>query len=94
VHPHQGNFAAKLGISQGRQSLYERGERDLKADYLHEVAKLGIDIGYVVTGERSADSLDNETSAIVSTVRRLADDQRRSLLTFLATIAPNTSDTD
>lgn len=92
VHPHQGNFAAKLGISQGRQSLYERGERELKADYLCEVAKLGIDIAYVVTGQRSSDSLDEQTSAIVSSVRRLADDQRHSLLNFLATIAPDPAD--
>lgn len=94
MHPHQGNFAEKLGISQGRQSLYERGERELKADYLCEIAKLGVDIGYVVTGQRTSESLDAETSAIVSSVRRLADDQRRSLLDFLATIVPKPANVD
>ncbi|MGN7160154.1 helix-turn-helix domain-containing protein [Sphingomonas sp. SAFR-052] len=88
----QTDFAAIGGVGLGSQSRYEKGETEPGANYLMLLGASGIDVGYLLTGRITADSFDAETSAILSVVMRLSDDQRRSLLTFLTTIAPNTSD--
>lgn len=90
----QTDFAALGGVGLGSQSRYEKGETEPGVNYLTMLGANEIDVGYLITGRHSADSLDEETSALVNSVRRLADDQRRSLLSFLATIVPNSADTD
>ncbi|MEH3098851.1 helix-turn-helix domain-containing protein [Sphingomonas adhaesiva] len=93
LSPHQGEFAGKIGISQARQSLYERGERELKADYLELVAAQGLDIQYVITGRRAESSLDATTSALVTATMALSDSQRSALLAFLDTLQPAAAST-
>lgn len=78
----------------GSQSRYEKGETEPGVNYLTLLGANEIDVGYLITGRHTADSLDEETSAIVTSVRRLAEDQRQALLNFLATIAPNAADAD
>ncbi|WP_156357847.1 helix-turn-helix domain-containing protein [Sphingomonas sp. Leaf62] len=90
----QTDFAALGGVGLGSQSRYEKGETAPGVNYLMLLGANEIDVGYLLTGRHTSDSLDQETSAIVSSVRRLAGDQRRSLLAFLATIVPDSSDTD
>lgn len=53
IEPHQGRFAKRVGVSQNAQSLIESGQRPMKAEYLAEVAIAGIDVFYVLTGERA-----------------------------------------
>ncbi len=46
-------FAKLLGIHRNTQGNYESGEREPDAAYLANAAKAGVDIGYVLTGERA-----------------------------------------
>jgi transcriptional regulator with XRE-family HTH domain len=67
VEPHQGRFAERIGITQNKQSFLENGTRELRADYLAAVAGAGIDVHYVLTGERLiTDSLDPAASKLLS----------------------------
>ena len=77
MEPHQGRFSAAIGVSQNRQSLFENGTRDLKADYLEKLDKVGIDIHYVVTGKRiGTDTFDSKTSRIITALQKLPEDRR------------------
>jgi phage repressor protein C with HTH and peptisase S24 domain/DNA-binding XRE family transcriptional regulator len=49
----QDAFATGTGQSRKSQIRYESGERTPDADYLTEVAKQGVDIFYVLTGQRT-----------------------------------------
>lgn len=82
MHPHQGDFARLVGVSQGQQSLYERGQRELRAPYLEACAEAGIDVTYVLTGHRSPNALDEEASELVTIFLTMPDDMRDGLLTF------------
>ena len=48
----QADFAALAGVAKTSQFNYEKGERSPDAAYLSAVADKGVDILYVVTGER------------------------------------------
>ena len=48
----QAHFAALVGSDAPKQSLYENGHRALRAGYLERVAAAGVDVLYVLTGER------------------------------------------
>lgn len=45
------------GVAVPTQSNYEKGKRSPDTKYLYEISKLGFDIHYVVTGERSVDRI-------------------------------------
>ena len=51
----QGEFAALLEIHRNTQARYERGEREPDTAYLSALSKAGVDIGYVLTGNRGDD---------------------------------------
>lgn len=46
----QGEFAELLSIHRNTQARYERGEREPDTTYLSAISKVGVDIGYVLTG--------------------------------------------
>jgi transcriptional regulator with XRE-family HTH domain len=50
----QAEFAAFAGVAKTSQFNYEKGERSPDAAYLAAVAEKGVDVLYVVTGERKA----------------------------------------
>lgn len=80
VQPHQGIFAKSIGITQGRQSLLEQGKRELRADYLETVAAVGLDVRYIVTGERSPDVLPADVNELVSLYLGMEEDFREAVL--------------
>lgn len=51
VEPHQGRFAQRIGISQGKWSHIETGRTEVRAQDLAAAAAAGIDVHYVLTGE-------------------------------------------
>ena len=71
----QAEFAQRLGIEPGKQSLLETGNRDLRAGYLALLPNLGIDVLYVLTGKRS-------------TATALPEEQARLMAEFLALPPP------
>lgn len=83
----QTDFSALGGVGLGSQSRYEKAETQPAVGYLAALATHGIDIGYLLTGQHSAESLDSETSALVTAIHALRPDQRAALLTFLATFS-------
>ncbi|MGE8065565.1 helix-turn-helix domain-containing protein [Pseudomonas sp. NPDC089569] len=48
----QADFAAFAGVAKTSQFNYEKGDRSPDAAYLAAVAEKGVDVLYVVTGER------------------------------------------
>ncbi|WP_046857828.1 helix-turn-helix domain-containing protein, partial [Pseudomonas sp. CCOS 191] len=48
----QADLAAIGGVAKTSQFNYEKGDRSPDADYLAAVAEKGIDVLYVVTGQR------------------------------------------
>nr|WP_254436672.1 helix-turn-helix transcriptional regulator [Pseudomonas asiatica] len=48
----QTEFAALAGASKNTQYNYEKGERSPDANYLAAAAQQGVDVLYVVTGQR------------------------------------------
>jgi transcriptional regulator with XRE-family HTH domain len=49
----QVDIASSTGVTERTQQHYEAGSRTPDAEYLAKAAKLGIDVQYVVTGQRS-----------------------------------------
>ncbi len=49
----QGDMAAAGGVKANAQVNYEKGERAPSADYLQKVLAAGIDVTYLLTGQRS-----------------------------------------
>lgn len=49
----QAEFADLVGTDVPKQSLYETGKRELRADYLARLAETEVDVVYVLTGRRS-----------------------------------------
>lgn len=50
----QAQLAALGGVAKLTQLKYEKGERVPSADYLYRVYQQGVDVGYLITGERAA----------------------------------------
>ncbi|MEQ4541158.1 MAG: S24 family peptidase [Billgrantia sp.] len=51
----QEELAQLGGVSRRAQASYESGERSPRAEYLEAVALAGVDVGYVLTGQRSVE---------------------------------------
>ncbi|KAB8057199.1 helix-turn-helix domain-containing protein [Janthinobacterium sp. FT14W] len=65
----QEDFAAVGGLKRRAQTLYEQDERAPDALYLRALAGIGVDVHYILTGERLQ-------SAITSDERELLDGYR------------------
>lgn len=82
----QTEFAAKAGASKNSQYNYEKGERSPDASYLAAVAEQGVDVLYVVTGQRSSmgeSQLSNDDLEIVMHVRSLGDEDKGAVMRLL-----------
>lgn len=65
----QDDFAAVGGLKRRAQTLYEQNERAPDAVYLRALAAIGVDVYYILTGERLP-------SAVTSDERELLDGYR------------------
>lgn len=65
----QEDFAAVAGLKRRAQTLYEQNERAPDALYLRALAGIGVDVHYVITGERLQ-------SAVTSDEKELLDGYR------------------
>jgi len=65
----QEDFAAVGGLKRRAQTLYEQDERAPDALYLRALAGIGVDVHYILTGERLQ-------SAVTSDERELLDGYR------------------
>jgi len=63
----QAEFADLVGTDVPKQSLYENDKRELRADYLARLARVDVDLVYVLTGQRSeGEWLDDGPSRLLS----------------------------
>ncbi|WP_085631317.1 helix-turn-helix domain-containing protein [Pseudomonas sp. R16(2017)] len=82
----QTDFAAKAGASKNSQYNYEKGERSPDASYLAAVAEQGVDVLYVVTGQRFAadeGTLSQDDLEIVLHVRALDAKDKEAVMRLL-----------
>lgn len=56
----QESLAGPAGVTRQSQSKYEKGERSPDALYLSAVAQAGIDVQYVLTGQRASFNLERD----------------------------------
>lgn len=93
----QDAFGAIGGVAKRAQIRYEQGERSPDADYLAAVAKVGVDIRYVVTGDRKGPSpvkLTEEEVALLGYWREASKPVRRAALGALIGASVPTKERD
>lgn len=87
----QAAFGAIGGVAKRAQIHYEQGERSPDANYLAALAKVGVDIRYVVTGERKGPipvKLTEEEAAMLAYWREASKPVRRAALGALIGAGP------
>ncbi|WP_175774003.1 helix-turn-helix domain-containing protein [Burkholderia multivorans] len=76
----QAEFAALGGLSNKAQLSYESGARSPDANYLAALAKIGVDVLYVITGERSVQAtLPSDEADMLDSFRQLNDIGRAAI---------------
>lgn len=76
----QAEFADLVGTDAPKQSLYENDRRELRADYLARLADARVDIGYVLTGQRTASgALTTGASELLSAYLSLPPEMQQAL---------------
>lgn len=78
----QTEFAALVGVTKTTQFNYEKGDRSPDTRYLEVAAAAGVDVLYVVTGQRtplSAETLSKKENSIVEKYRMLGPADQASL---------------
>lgn len=83
----QGAFGEIGGVKANAQGNYEKGERYPDAAYLACLSARGVDVLYVVTGQRTpmpADSLSAGEALILDNYRALSDKDRDAVARLMA----------
>lgn len=85
----QAEFAQVAGLSRVTQRYYEADERSPDAAYLAAVAAIGVDVQYIITGQRSSASagLAPDEAALVDNYRHSSPEHKASLRTISAALA-------
>lgn len=85
----QPDFAAKGGVTKVSQYNYESGRRAPDGAYLAAVAAIGVDVQYIITGQRSSASagLAPDEAALVDNYRHSSPEHKASLRTISAALA-------
>lgn len=76
-------FGERGGVTEKTQVLYEKGERVPDAAYLAQVAANGVDVLYVLTGQRNTSTLSPEESDLVGRYREAPEAVRVAALAAL-----------
>lgn len=82
----QEEFGVIAGVKKRAQQNYEKGDRKPDSDYLAEIAKHGVDIGFLITGIESnpiPSTLPADEQLLVDSYRALPMPKRRELLASL-----------
>ena len=74
----QGTMGKIGGVQTNAQGLYENGARFPRADFLAKVAAAGVDVLFVITGERTQKASANSAEALDSALEFL--DKARKLI--------------
>ncbi|WP_432239920.1 helix-turn-helix domain-containing protein [Herbaspirillum robiniae] len=85
----QPDFAQVGKVEKNTQLNYEQDKRSPTADYLLAIADAGVDIHYVMHGERATNSLSAEETELVSIARQLSKEAFASVMALANSLAPN-----
>lgn len=82
-------FAEHCGIAARSQRNYESGERLPDAGYLAALVALGVDVVYVLTGEKdpAVPSLDAAEQVLIDSYRRCKPEARQHLIQTAALLS-------
>lgn len=81
----QADFAILVGSDPPKQSLYENDHRQLRADYLVRIAAVGVNVFYVLTGQRrEGDWLGEQGSRALATFLALPEPLRTAARKLVA----------
>ena len=86
----QTDFAALAGVTKNSQFNYEKGDRNPDAAYLAAINAAGVDVMYVITGQRSlaaAEGLAPEEAQLLEDYRRLPPDDQAAVRRHLKALA-------
>lgn len=76
----QPEFGALAGVKKQAQLRYEKGERSPDAAYLSAAASNGVDVLYVLTGQRSTTALSPEEQTLLAYYRDAPAAVRRAAM--------------
>ena len=88
----QTDFAALGGVTVKTQVLYEKSERVPDANYLAAVARHGVDVLYVLTGEHVPSLLSAEEGVVLAGYRGLDARGRAGVLALIGGLSAGSTD--
>ncbi|WP_109078949.1 helix-turn-helix domain-containing protein [Aggregatibacter kilianii] len=80
----QAALGAVGGVQKQAQLKYENGARNPTSEYLIEIAKVGIDVSYVLFGTRANNALTAEEEQLIATFRAAPPAVRQFMLGGIA----------
>lgn len=89
----QEDFAQIGGVNRNTQGSYERGERTPDLAYLAAVASAGVDVMYVVTGNRLPQTLGDWTAEeedVLTHFRQMSESDRGVVMRLAHALATST----
>lgn len=87
----QMRFAQLGGVKKNSQINYEAGRTAPPVDYLLRLAEHGVDIGYVLTGQRTDGSLSLEQQLLFGAFGQLSAREREAIMAMVLTLAGQTT---
>lgn len=78
----QADFGDALGVTKTTQFNYEKGARNPDAAYLAAAAELGVDVLYVLTGQRTPrleEGLSEREQAVLDNFRALPEEDKSAV---------------
>ena len=79
----QTEFAVAAGVTKQSVFAYEKGLRKPDSDFLEKVATLGVDVAYILTGERGGVQLTEQEADILALMRQAPPAVRETALNVL-----------
>jgi transcriptional regulator with XRE-family HTH domain len=76
-------FGTLGGVHYNSQSSYEKGASEPSATYFAGLAAAGVDVHWLLTGQRSTGTLDEDLSVVVDAFTPLSHEQRDAILRII-----------
>lgn len=83
----QSEFAALGAVKQRAQYQYEKGMRRPNSDYLSAIATAGVDVCYLLTGEKTSRLENADERRLVAGFREVDVRKREALLALIEAVA-------
>lgn len=79
----QSQLAEKAGTTKSTQLLYEKESMRANSDYLAAIAQAGVDVAYVITGERGGVQLTEQEADMLALMRQAPPAVRETAINVL-----------